>query len=269
MATIVAGNTTYNYDVLKVAFENQLNTKLSFAPFYTTDNSLVGVAGDKVRINKYTATDGTETLAVGEGNSKAITVSFAEEDYTIKLLQNKFAWNDEQAMKDPNILIKGQQHMVDDMLNTVNKECVAEFDKATLTVSYTASEGITFNTIVDALAKFPDNEQNDMPVFMLAHRDDVAAIRKSLEDDLKFVEAYVRSGYIGTVCGVNIYTSDLMTAGSPVLATKEAVTYFNKKGVEMESYRDADHRYNELYSRKYGVFALTDARKAVKLVKGA
>lgn len=266
MATIKAGNTTYDYEVLQVEFEDQYNTKLSLSPFYTVDNTLVGVVGEKIKIHTYVATEGTEVLAEGEGNTKTITVSYGEKEYTIELLQNRFAWNDEQAMRDNNIVPKGQNQTVVDMVNTSNVKCIAEFNKATLVVPYAKANGITFDTFVDALAKFPENEQGDMAAFCLMHPLDAAAVRKSLKDTLQYVEAYVRTGYIGHVAGVPIYTSNLITKGAPVIATKTAVTYFSKKGTEIEYVRDADHRYNEMYTRKYGMFALTDARRVVRIV---
>ena len=57
--------------------------------------------------------------------------------------------------------------------------------------------------------------------------------------------------------------------GTICLATKSAVTLFNKKGTEVEQVRDADHRKNDIFSRKYYIAALTDAGKAVKIVKGS
>jgi hypothetical protein len=70
------------------------------------------------------------------------------------------------------------------------------------------------------------------------------------------------------VAGVNIYTKRDAETGTIVLGTKEAVTLFNKKGVEVEQERDANTRLNEIYSRKYYLAALTDATKAVKIVRG-
>ena len=55
-------------------------------------------------------------------------------------------------------------------------------------------------------------------------------------------------------------------------ATKQAVTLFNKKGVEVETpprdSSDANTRKNTIFSRKYYLPALTDERYAVKIVKG-
>jgi hypothetical protein len=69
------------------------------------------------------------------------------------------------------------------------------------------------------------------------------------------------------VAGVNIYTKRDAETGTIVLGTKEAVTLFNKKGVEVEQQRDANIRLNEIYSRKYYLAALTDATKVVKIIR--
>jgi hypothetical protein len=109
----------------------------------------------------------------------------------------------------------------------------------------------------------------DVEIFAFVNPTEMANLRKSLKDDLQYVEAFVRSGYVGTVAGVNIYTKKDADTGTIVLGTKEAVTLFNKKGVEVEQERDANTRLNEIYSRKYYLAALTDATKAVKIIRDA
>ena len=258
-------NKLYPNHVLENRFEDQYNSKLDLMKFCTVDDSLVGVAGDKKIINTYTATNGTETLAMGAGNTRDIEVSYESKEYTIELLQNRFPYFDEEAMNDPNVIEKGLNHMSVDMFNTANAKAMAEFKKASLSVSVTAFD---FAAFVDGAAMLPF-EGEEISVFALAHKNDVKEIRKNLKDSLQYVEAYVRTGYIGTVNGVSIYTSNEATEGEIILATKKAVTYFNKKGTEVEQERDANIRKNTVYSRKYGIFAFTDATQAVKLVKGA
>lgn len=263
-------NVTYPNHVLENKFADQYDSKLDLMQFCTIDNSLVGVAGDKVIINTYTATDGTETLTMGQGNTKDIEVSYEDQEYTIELLQNRFKYYDEEAARDPKIVEKGLNHMSVDMFNTANAKAMAEFAKASLKAEVSA---FNFDAFVDGVALFPfENEK--VEIFALVNKADVKEIRKNLKDDLKYIEAYVRTGYIGTVNGVNVYVSNIATAGEPILATKKAVTYFNKQGVEIEqvtktnrSETAADKRQNTIFSRKYGVFAFTDATQAVKLVK--
>jgi len=268
MPTLNHNHTGYDNFVLQTKFEDQYNSKLDLMQFCTIDNDLVGVPGTKVEIGVYTATDGTETLQMGEGNTKNIEVNRTQKEYRIELLQNRFPWYDEEKMKDPKVIEKGLQHMAVDMFNTANAKAMAEFRKGSLEV---AVPDFGFNAFVDGVALFGEYEDmEDAPVFSLINKFDVAEIRKNLGDTLKFVEAYVRRGYIGTVAGVNLYTSNIATKGSPILATKKAVTYYSKTGTEIAHERtDENKRLNTMYSRKYGIFALTDDREVVRLVKGA
>ena len=59
------------------------------------------------------------------------------------------------------------------------------------------------------------------------------------------------------------------TPGEIIVATRDAVTLFNKKGVEIEQERDANIRKNSIWSRKYYLAALTDATKVVKITLGS
>ena len=63
-------NKLYPNHVLENRFEDQYNSKLDLMQFCTVDDSLVGTAGDTKKINTYTATDGTQVLAMGEGNTE-------------------------------------------------------------------------------------------------------------------------------------------------------------------------------------------------------
>ena len=265
------GNKTYPNHVLQNYFEDQYATKLDLMQFCTIDDSLEGNPGDKVVINTYTATDGTETVEMGKGNTKDIEVSYEPKEYVIETLQNRFPWYDEEENRDPLIVEKGIAHAAVDIFNTSNRKAMAEFHKATLKAYVPKYD---FDAFVDGVALF-DNEGEALPVFALVHKDNVAELRKNLKDDLKYLTDFVRTGYIGTVNGVNIYTSKLATKDEIVLATKKAVKYFNKKGVEIELYtkgnrssEDANIRKNTMISRKYGIFAFADATQAVKLIKG-
>lgn len=257
---------TYDNKVIAVELEDQFNSYLDLARFCTVDNSLVGVAGDKKQIRVYNATDATEKLAMGEGNTKNIEVAYSEVEYQILMAQNRFPYYDEELMKDPKVVETGLKHMSTDMWNTVQADIFAEFNKATQIVNATIFD---FGAFVDAVAKLPGENQEELEVFAFVHPNDKAGIRKALKDDLKYVEAFVRAGYIGTVAGVNLYTKMDAEEGTICGGTREAVTLFNKKGTEVEQERDANIRLNEIYSRKYYLAALTDATKCFKIVKSA
>ena len=258
----------YDNFVLANEIEDQYNSKLDLVRFCTVDNSLVGVAGDTKIVHVYRATNGTQKLEMGQGNELNIEVSYAREEYKIQLAQNRFPYYDEEVMKDPMVVQVGLRHMATDMFNTIQADIFAEFNKATLSISTgAANKPITFDSFVDAVALLDLEDIEGVEIFAFVNPTEMANLRKTLKDELKYVEAFVRSGYVGTVAGVNIYTKRDAETGTIVLGTKEAVTLFNKKGVEVEQERDANTRLNEIYSRKYYLAALTDATKVVKIIR--
>jgi hypothetical protein len=255
-------NQVYTNFFLSNTVEDQFNSHLDLQQFCTIDNSLVGTAGMKRIIHSYRATNGTEKLAVGAGNSKSIEVSYTPVEYEIALAQNRFQWYDEHAMTDPMLVPVGMKHAGTDMYNTVQADIYGEFAKTGLEVSATA---FNFDAFVDAGAALNLENLEGVYKFAFVCPKDVAKVRKALKDDLKYVEAFAKNGYIGSVGDIHLHTKADATEGTIIVATKDAVTIFNKKGVEMESERDANIRQNSAYSRKYYVVALTDESKAVKI----
>ena len=259
-------NVVYENFWLSNEVSDQFDSHLNLQQFCTVDDSLVGNPGMIRKINVYSATNGTEKLAMGQGNSKAIEVGYTQKDYEILMAQNKFVYYDEQAMTDPMLVPVGTRHMGTDMFNTVNADVFAEFKKATLSVEVAA---FNFDAFVDAQAMLNLENLEDVTIFGFVCPADMAKVRKALKDDLKYVEAFAKNGYVGTVGGVNLYTKKNATAGEIIIATKDAVTLFNKKGVEVEQEREADIRENRIFSRKYYLAALTDETKAVKIALNA
>lgn len=266
-------NTTYENFYLSNEVEDQFNSHLDLMRFCTVDRSLEGTAGMKRMVNVYSATNGTEKLAMGAGNTKSIEVGFTQKEYEIILAQNRFQYFDEEAMKDPMIVPVGMKHAGTDLFNTVNADVFGEFKKATLSVAASAPN---FDAFADAVAKLALPEGGTgIEVFAFVSPTVKALARKALKDDLKYVEAFVRTGYIGTVCGVNLYDKNDADNDAIYVGTKKAVTMFTKKGVEVEqitngtrSEDSANKRQNTIFSRKYYLPALTDETQVVKIAIG-
>lgn len=269
-------NQTYDNFYLANEVEDQFNSRLDLVRFCTVDRSLEGVAGMKKVVNVYTATNGTEKLGIGEGNSKSIEVGFTQREYDIQLAQNRFDWYDEEAMKDPMIVPAGMKHAGTDLFNTVQSDVFSEFKKATLSVGASA---FNFDAFADAVALLDieeDKAEKGIEVFGFVNAKTKAKVRKALKEELKYVEAFARTGYIGTVCGVNLYDKRDAVDDEICIGTRQAVTMFPKKGVEVEqasknvrSAEDANKRKNSAFSRKYYVVALTDEKQVVKLTLSA
>lgn len=265
-------HTIYDNFYLSNEVEDQFNSHLDLQKFCTVDNTLVGTAGMKRKINVYSATNGTQKLTMGQGNTQSIEVGYIQKEYEILLAQNRFEYYDEQAMTDPMLVPVGTRHMGTDMFNTVNGDIYAEFAKATRILPVTAFD---FAAFVDAQSMLNLENLEGVSIFAFVCAGDMAAIRKSLKDDLKYVEAFAKNGYVGTVGGVNLYTKKDAVSGDIYMATKEAVTIFNKKGTEIEqvtknarSETAANTRLNTIFSRKYYLTALTDETKDIHLALG-
>ena len=255
-------NQVYENFFLSNTVEDQFNSHLDLQRFCVVDDSLVGTAGMKRVIHTYRATNGTEKLTVGQGNSKSIEVSYTPAEYEIALAQNNFKWYDEHAMTDPMLVPVGMKHIGTDMYNTVQADIFAEFEKTGLEVTDAAYGSDAF---IDASAALNRENIEGMEIFAFVHPKDKAKLRKALKNELQYVESFARQGYVGTVAGVNLYDKADATEGEVIVGMKGAVTIFNKKGVETEQERDANTRENTAYSRKYYIVALTDESKAVKI----
>lgn len=250
---------TYQNVVLSNRINDILTTQVNLNNYMTIDTSMVEEAGNKKRVITYNSTGNVEQLAMGEGNSTEIEVKNTVDEYDVLTYQGKFAFYDEEEMIDPKVVETGLQHSADSMVNTFTANAIAEMDKASLAVS--GSWG--FDLVVDAIAKM--NLEAEEGLFLLVSPEDKAAIRKALKDDLSYSEAFVRTGYIGTVCGVPVIVTKAVPSGKAYLATKDAVTVFIKKDTETEYERDADTRKNSYWVRKVAVVALTDGSKVVKI----
>ena len=258
-------NKPYDNFFLANEIEDQYNSHLDLVQFCTVDNSLTGTAGMDYKVHVYKATDGTEKLTKGEGNTKTIEADFTEKVYKILLAQNRFSYFDEDAMTDPMVVTTGTRHAGVDLFNTQNADIYTAFNDATLTL---VTPALGFDAFVDAAAMLNLEDLEGVSIFGFVNPAEMAKLRKALKDDLKYVESFAKQGYIGTVGGINLYTKKDAASGKVVIATKKAVTLFNKKGTEVEQQREENIRRNTIYSRKYYVAAMTDATKAVGIITG-
>lgn len=253
-------HTIYDNFVLENKLDDLLTTAIDMNQYATQNSSLTQEPGMIYKVHKYTSTGDVQDLAMGAGNDEEIEVSFTETPYTVGVTQGKFAYYDEQEMSDPMVVDAGLYGLATRMTNDLTAKVVAELGKATIVKKDCKW---TFDDIVDAIAMYPYESEDGL--FLLINKAQKATLRKNLADDLKYVEDFHRTGYIGHICGVPVIVSDAVPAGQAFLATKDAVTVFTKKGAETEQERDANIRKNTVFARKVMLVALTDATKAIKL----
>ena len=123
-------NIPYDNFFLSNEIEDQYKSHLDLQAFCTVDSTLTGTAGMVRKIHKYKATDGTEKLTMGQGNTKTIEAGYTEKEYRILLAQNRFQYYDEEAMTDPMVISTGTRHAGTDLFNTVNADIYGGIGRA-------------------------------------------------------------------------------------------------------------------------------------------
>ena len=257
-------NTRYENAVIQEMLDELLITKLNMSQFLTIDTSLAEESGMTKNIHVYSSTGVGEDVEEGAGNSGSITMSYTNKPYKVGTYQARFVYTDEDAMTDPFLVDAGIQNLAKDILNDYNKKAVAEYKKATHTVKATA---FNFDAFADALAELNLEDADEAGYFALVSVKDRAELRKNLKDSLQYVEANARTGYVGNVCGIPVYTSKAVEDGTIFVANKEAVTAFMKKDTEVAQERNENTRTNTVYGRNVKVIALTNVDKVCKITK--
>lgn len=281
--TSLASVVTKNQGFVSHEIEDTYLSHLDLNGFCTIDNTLQGVAGDIRTIDTYGATGTAIDVAEGEGNTQSIATTLTPQRYQIKCAQDWFRYSDEALMRDPIAVQTGLNHMGIALFNKVNADVYTQMKSVTGEAHTLTVNNLDFAAFVDAVAKLAikdaagedalDAQQRVLPqVFALLGKAEIAVARKALKDELKYVEAYARTGYVGTVAGVNLYYKQDATANTIMVGTHKAVTVFNKTGVNVEyaarnggTTGTANIRMNDVYARKYYIVALTDADQMVKM----
>lgn len=252
-------NTVFNNKIIEAKAKDLLTTAVNTRNLMTIDNSLSQEAGMIKSINVYTYTGSAEELGVGEGNSVRGSVSYTPADYTVKLVQQAFDYQDEDFMKDDNVVDMGVKGATQTMTNKMTADFIAECEKATL--SHTAEE-LSYDAIVDAIAKL--NVEDESGLFVIVNPAQKAELRKDPDYVAARMGEVVYNGQVGTVAGIPVIVSKAAT--NAYVMSKEAVKLFMKKDVEVEQERDADTRTNSIYLRAAYLVALVDGTKICKIV---
>ena len=258
-------NVVYDNEVLENKIADILETGLDAMTFMTVDRDLQHNAGMKKVIHTYNYKGAVEAVAEGQATTDKAKLTFAEKEYVVKVKQEEFEYTDEQFMKDPMILEAGLKGAGTSMVNDLNNDFFTEIAKTTTLSTY--SNAIKYDDIVDAIAKM--NLEDETGLFVLINPKQKAEIRKDPDFKASRMGEIIHTGQIGDISGIPVAVSKKVPADTVFVATKEAVTCFVKKEVEVEQDRIKNKRINSIIPRKVGLVALTDATKAVKITKEA
>ena len=250
-------NTVFANKVIEAKAKDLLTTAVNTRSLMAVDASLAAEAGMTKTINVYTYSGTAEEVGIGEGNTARGSISYEGKDYTVKMVQQAFDYQDEDFMKDNTIvdnMLKGANQV---MVNKMTADFIGEVNKATLSVD----APLSYDAIVDAIAKL--NVENEAGIFVIVNPEGKATLRKDADYVAARMGEVVYNGQVGTIAGIPVIVSKAVEA--PVVMTKDAIKLFMKKDVEVEQDRDADTRTNSVYLRTAYICALVDATQICKI----
>lgn len=253
---------TYDNFVLENKMTDLVNTNLDVHALFTTDTSLENVDGLQKVINKYTYTGAVEKLNKGARNTVRGGNTMTTSTYTVERYQQTFDYNDEDVMKDSfylDTLTTGASVL---MANHIKEQYFDELAKIENEFEYTV---FNYDAVVDALASLNREVESDNIIVMGI--DAKAAIRKDADYKASRQGEILYTGQFGDICGVPCVCSKLVPADTVYITAKDAVKFFVKKNGTVEQDRDIETKDNTVVYERYGVMALVDETKSVKMIK--
>lgn len=254
----------YDNFVLAEKIESILSTKMDMNRFMTIDYSLTQEPGMVKKVHTYVGSGVAEDLARGEGLSNYVDADYTEREYRVARTQSGAKWYDDDVMTDPTLIDTKVQTVAESMVNDWSAKAVAEFDK---TNNKAVFANYDLGDFADAIAVYANKYESQEGLFFLADVALIPTLRKTLGDYLKYTEAYIRTGAVGEILGVPVYTSKAVPKNMMFLATNDAVHAFLKKDTFIEQDRNIDTKENKMIASKYSVIALVDETKCIKCGK--
>lgn len=257
-------NTVFENKVIEAKAKDLLTTSLNTKSLMTIDSSLTQEAGMTKTINLYTYDGEAEELGAGVGNSKRGNITYTGKDYTVKMVQQAFDYQDEDFMKDDTIvdnMLKGANQV---MVNKMTADFVSAITSDGVTNTVTLTGDIGYDAIVDAISTV--NVEDESGLFVVIPNTWKAKLRKDADYKSARMGEVIYGGQVGTICGIPVVATKALTDKAFVMSA-EAVKLFIKKDVEVEQDRNADTRTNSVYLRTAYLVALVDATKICKISK--
>ena len=252
----------YDNFVLENQVKSALDTKLDINRFITADYSLVENPGMVKKVHRYHIADGSdvEELARGASNTKTISAEFDEYEYRVGRTQGKVEYADDDLFTDPVYVESSLNFAADKMVNKWVADGFKEYLKSENLVPISNYDYSDFANIISA---YTSEHEDTAGLFFLINQKLDAKIRKLLCDHLEFTEGYLKTGAIYGIYGVPVFLSKAVPENLVILATKEAVTGFFKRDLNVETSRDIESKMNKMIISRYAVIALTRPDKCV------
>lgn len=262
-------HTLYDNFVLEKKMTDLLNTKLEARSLMTIDTSLTELDGMKKTVHKYTYSATVEKLAKGAKNTDAAKgkVVYTSSNYEVQRYQQTFIYNDMDVMKDPFMLDVATTGAATIMSNEIKVEYFTELGKITNTTTWPKAAAFGYDNVVDALAIIDQEVEEGM--FIIMNSNQRAEIRKDPDFKAAKQGEILYTGQFGAVSGVPVLFSKLVPNDTVYITSNDAVKFFVKEEGRVEQSHDVETKDNTVVYDRFGLVALVDETKSIKITKAA
>lgn len=259
-------------EVMADVIETKLTDLIKFTPVAKVDTTLQGRAGDTITLPKYAYIGDAED--VDEGG--AIPVSLLTQTSAqakVKKAGRGVTITDEAILSgygDP--LGEANKQLSTAIASKVDNDCIKALEgiKAAMTVDKSATDIISSSVIADTLVKFGEDLDGEKILFIAPEQ--LAQIRHDA-DYLKpseMTQQAIMSGTQGEIWGCQVVVTNKIKASSGkftnFIVKPGALAIYLKRGVEVETDRDIDHKLTKINADEHYTTYLLDESKAIKLV---
>ena len=234
--------------VLGAYLDVKLIDKIKLAPIAEVNRELEGRPGSTITFPKWGYIGDAADLAEG-AELKYTDIAESTVDIKVKKVAKGVSITDEAVLSGYGNPVEqiGQQLLTAvaskieaDMYDAVDKEKKANKDTVgCFAHTYNKTNGFTKEDIIDMRAKFGEDQEGEMVLFV-----NPAEFAK-LAKDRDFVQiqqgAQIISGEMGMLYGVRLVVANRVPAGKPFLMKPGALAIVMKRNVMVESERDMDH----------------------------
>jgi len=263
-----------NSEVISDLVSSGLEEEIKFAPLATVDASLVGQAGDTVKLPKYAYIGDAEDVLEGE-EIVVEKLSATSDNVTVKKAGKGLEITDEAALSgygDP--IGTGAKQLKRAIAQKVDADCFDVLGE--ISSAMTAGDGtepLSPDFIADALVKF--GQDLDGEKVLLIAPGQLAALRK---DDSFIMPCdmgmqVMASGTVGSIHGCQVVISDRIESVegeyTNYIVKPGAIAIFLKRDTNVETDRNIVSKTTIITADKHYAAYLADESKAIKLVTAA
>lgn len=264
-----------NPKVMADMISAKISQKIVVAPFAKVDDSLMGVAGDTIVVPQYSYIG--DAADVAEGNevetTKLVTTTT---EATIKKAMKAVELSDEAVLS-------GYGNPVGETNNQLAASIAAKVDSDAMqallsaTVTYTANDIISYDSIVDAIDKF--GEESGSKKVMFVHPSQLTQLRHDADfiSSEKYTGDVLITGEVGMIANTRIVPSKKVPLSGgvytcPIVKIEEdaetedetpALTIYLKRDTNVETERHSLKRVTDISVDKFYTVVLSNEAKVV------